>query len=110
MTSCDWIRFLFQSIPYDESVYLPEEDQRKLMADGLHTLRNILKDFDDVLERDVKWKFRQLRNDVGEFSMGAKKIYWWIEPENAMVTTGNIDAVAFAAWCNKEYDRFKVVA
>lgn len=103
MTNYDWVRWLFQIIPEDVRVTEPKEKDRDNICKGLHTLRDLLRDADSPA--NVKWKFSKLSDECGMFSLGIKKVYWWLDPEKAMVTTGDIDSSKFIEWCRDEYRR-----
>lgn len=104
MTNYDWVRWLFQIIPEDIRVTEPKEKDQAMLCAGLHLLRDLLRDSDSV-GQNHKWKFSKLSDECGMFSMGIKKIYWWLDPEKAMVTTGDIDSKQFLDWCKTEYKR-----
>jgi soluble cytochrome b562 len=104
MTNYDWVRWLFQVIPQDETITGPSSGDCVLICDGLHRLRNALKDA-DIKDPERKWEFVKLSAEVEMFKMGIKKIYWWIDPEEALLTNGEINAERFNEWTKKEYDR-----
>jgi hypothetical protein len=103
ITQYDWVRWLFQIIPEDVRVIEPKPDAQKNLCDGLHTLRNVIKDSDRTISKG--WEFVKLTEECGMFKMGGKRIYWWLDPEKAMVATPDIDSVKFKEWCTKEYSR-----
>jgi len=103
MTNYDWVRWLFQIIPEDIRVTEPKENDKNNICQGLHVLRDLLRDAEN--HDGLKWKFSKLSEECGMFSMGIKKIYWWLDPEQAMVTTGDIDSAKFLEWCREEYKR-----
>lgn len=104
MNNYDWVRWLFQIIPEGERVEEPSEKNAAVICNGLSTLRDALKDA-DVKDPERKWKFVKMSEQAEAFRMGDKRIYWWIDPERALLISGGIDAVKFNEWCKKEYDR-----
>lgn len=102
MTNYDWVRWLFQIIPEDIRVIEPKENDKNNICQGLHVLRDLIRD-SDTTPQNHKWKFSKLSDECGMFSMGIKKIYWWLDPEKAMCVTPDIDSEKFLAWCRKEY-------
>ena len=104
MINYDWVRWLFQIIPEGDRVEEPSEKDYDLICKGLSILRDALKDA-DVKDPERKWKFVKMSDEAEMFQIGSKRIYWWIDPEQALLISGGIDAVKFNEWCKKEYDR-----
>lgn len=106
MNNYDWIRYLFRSIPEHVKVVEPTEVDRVLLCSGLNVLRDAIRDSDVSYDKiEKKWDFIPVTEECGCFKIANKRIYWWIDPEQALLTSGGIDAIKFNEWCKKEYER-----
>jgi len=106
MTNYDWVKFLFQAIPSHVNLKEPTDPQREEICSGLSKLRDAVRDSDVCYDKiEKKWDFIPVTEECGCFKMGSKRIYWWIDPEQALLTNGEINAEKFNEWTKKEYDR-----